>query len=402
MSFQLLKEEEEVVRGIKRHLHRHPEKSWHEYETTKYITGILERIPGIEILSLGLTTGVVACLKGEKPGKCVALRADIDALEVVECWESADKSQNEGRGHLCGHDFHTASLLGAAMILSRHRAELEGNVIFIFQPAEETTNGARVIIQTGIFEKYGIEAIFGLHNRPEVETGSVVVKTGSLMAAKINFRIVVHGVGGHGSMPHKCVDPLVASAAIIQNVLTIPARNVDPMKSLVLSICSIHGGTPDNLIVSEVEMTGSMRYHEPEVGRRALERLKTVVRSTCETFECTSEFEIVESVPAVINSEALYGMALDAVREAIGPDAAVTSESALATEDFADYMQLVPGFFYWLGSRRQGDDVFSWHNSKFHTDDNAIRYGSQLLAISARRYLENSHHASTHVEECTP
>ncbi len=392
MSFQLSKEEEEAVRGIKNHLHRHPEKSWEEHETTAFITNVLECIEGIEILPLGLETGVVACLKGKKPGNCVALRADIDALEVVECWDSPDKSQNEGRGHLCGHDFHTASLLGAAMILARHRDELPGTVIFIFQPAEETTNGARVIIKTGIFEEYGIKAIFGLHNRPEVETGKVVVKRGSLMAAKINFRIVVHGVGGHGSMPHKCVDPLVASAAIIQNVLTIPARNVDPMKSLVLSICSIHGGTPDNLIVSEVEMTGSMRYHDPEVGRRALERLKTVVHSTCDTFECTADFEIVESVPAVINSDSLYEIALDAACEAMEPEASITSESCLATEDFADYMQIVPGFFYWLGSRKEGDEVFAWHNSKFHTDDDAIRYGSQLLAISARSYLEKTQH----------
>lgn len=393
MNFQLSEEEEETVRAVKSHLHRHPEKSWHEFETTKFITQFLERIPGIEILPTGLKTGVVAYLKGAKPGKCAALRADIDALEVVECWESPDKSQNEGRGHLCGHDFHTASLLGAAMILSRHRSELAGNVIFIFQPAEETTNGARVVIKTGIFEKYAIDAIFGLHNRPEIETGRVVVQTGSLMAAKINFRILVHGIGGHGSMPHKCVDPLVGAAAIIQNVLTIPSRNVDPMKSLVLSICSVHGGTPDNLIVSEVEMTGSMRYHDPDVGMRALERLKTVVNATCQTFECTSDFEIVESVPAVINHESLYETALEAARDAIGPDAPVASQSALATEDFADYMQIVPGFFYWLGSRKPGDEAFAWHNSRFHTDDNAIRLGSQLLAASAQRFLEKSIHS---------
>ncbi len=388
MNTNLSQEEEQQIRAIKAHLHRHPEISWQEYETTAYIKEILSKIDGLEILPLDLKTGVVARLKCQNPGPCVALRADIDALEVIECWDSPDKSQIEGKGHLCGHDFHTSSLIGAAKILSRLRHELSGTIIFIFQPAEETTNGARVILKTGVFESNHVEAIFGLHNRPEVDTGKVVVKPGSLMAAKINFKIVVHGVGGHGSMPHKCVDPLVCSAAIIQNVLTIPARNVDPMKSLVLSICSIHGGTPNNLIVDHVEMTGSMRYHEPEVGKRAFERLKTIVSATSETFECTSDFEVVESVPAVINAASLLEIAESSAREAIGPDAVVFSESGLATEDFADYMQVVPGFFYWLGSHKAGEDVYAWHHNKFHTDDDALRYGSQLLAVSAINFLQ--------------
>ena len=375
------------VRCVKRHLHQHPETSWHEHETTAYIRSQLSQIEGVEVLSLGLDTGVIAVVHGNGPGKTVALRADIDALAVCEAWQSEFPSLENGRMHACGHDFHTASLFGAALLLSQTRSEWSGNVVLIFQPAEETTDGARRIIQTGIFEKYPIEAIFGLHNRPEITTGHVVVKPAPLMAAKINFTVTVTGVGGHGSMPHLCVDPIVCASAIVQHVLTIPARNVDPMQAIVLSICSIHGGTPQNLIVDKVEMTGAMRYLSPKVGERALQRLKTVISSTGEAFECETAFQIVEQVPAVINSPDLYENAVAAAKIAIGENAIVESDSALASEDFADYMQLVPGFFYWLGSRKPEEPVYSWHNDHFHTDDDALEYGARLLAISALTVL---------------
>ncbi len=388
MDYRQTEQENLKTREIKNHIHRHPETSWQEFATTAYLQSVLSTIPGVEILSLGLKTGVVARIQGAKPGRCVALRADIDGLNVHEKWESPVMSLVDGKGHMCGHDFHTSCLLGAAMILSRLREQWSGSVILIFQPAEETTDGAREIIRTGIFEQYSIEAIFGLHNRPEIPTGKVVVQTEPLMAAKINFKVVVYGVGGHGSMPHKCVDPIVCAAGIVQNVLTIPARNVDPMKSIVLSICSIHGGTPANLIVDSVEMTGAMRYHDPEVGKRAFERLKRVVSSTAETFECTADFEVVEQVPSVINSPKLLDVALRSAQAAIGDDAPVKSESCMATEDFADYMQIVPGFFYWLGARKPEDTVYSWHNERFHTDDDALANGSALLAASALEYLK--------------
>ncbi len=386
MTFNITSKELEHIIEIRHHLHRHPEVSWHEIETTKYIRECLSQIDGVEILEMGLNTGVIARIEAANSGKCVALRADIDALPLDEAWKSPYKSQNVGCAHGCGHDFHTSSLIGAAKILARMRYAWKGSVILIFQPAEETTDGAQVIIRTGVFEKYPIEAVFGLHNRPEVETGKVVVKPAPLMAAKYNFRIVVHGVGGHGSMPHKCIDPIVCAAGIVQNVLTVGSRNIDPMKSLVLSICSIHGGTPDNLIMDKVEMTGSMRYLDPEVGARALERLKSIVQFTAQTFECTADFEIVESVHAVINSQELLDVAQKAAHAAMGPDAIVESPSCLATEDFAEYMQIVPGFFFWLGNRKPGDEVYSWHNAKFHTDDDALKYGCQLLANCVALY----------------
>ena len=372
---------------IKKHLHQHPETSWNELKTTEFIQTQLRQIDGVEILDLGLKTGVVAVIHGARPGKTVALRADIDALDVDECWPSDTPSLIPGKGHLCGHDYHTTCLIGAAMLLAQTRSQWQGSVVLIFQPAEETTNGAPEIIHTGIFDRYHIEAVFGLHNRPEIETGKIVVKQGPLMAAKINFSVTVHGVAGHGSMPHKCVDPIVCAAAVVQNVLTITSRNIDPFKAIVLSICSIHGGTPANLIVDKVEMTGSMRYLDPEVGKRALERLQRIIQSTADTFECTADFEIVEQVHPVINSEQLYEIAKSAAESILGKNSIVPSESALASEDFSAYMQLVPGFFYWIGSRKPGDQIYSWHNNYFHVDDNAIPPGSRLLTQSALLWL---------------
>lgn len=386
----LTERQQQTLLEIRRQIHRHPETSWEEVETTSFIRSELLKIDGIEIVDLGLKTGVVAHLKGGMPGKCVALRADIDALDVVERWPSACMSAREGKGHLCGHDFHTTALLGAAMMLAANREALRGDVVFVFQPAEETTNGARYVIDKGLFDRFPISGIFGLHNRPEVETGKVVVHAGPLMAAKINFSVTVHGVGGHGSMPHKCVDPIVCASAIVQAVLTIPARNVDPMRSLVLSICSIHGGTPKNLIVDKVEMTGSMRYHDPEVGNRALSRLRTVIASTAEAFECHADFVIDEEVPAVINPPQMGAIARRAAEATFGAACIVDAEPGMATEDFADYQQRVPGFFYWVGSRKPGEAVYSWHNEMFHVDEEALSGAACLLANSAEAYLDEA------------
>lgn len=373
--------------GIRHDLHKNPEVSWQEYETTSYLHRYISQLDGIEWVDMGLETGCVALLKGGHAGKTVALRADIDALHGEETYCSDCMSRVPHVAHLCGHDMHMASLCGAARMLSAHRSDLHGNVLLIFQPAEETTNGAQCLIDRGLYEKVPFDAVFGLHNRPECETGRIIVKQGGLMAAKINFKISIYGVGGHGSMPHKCVDPIVCAAGIVQNVLTIPSRNVDPMESIVLSICSIHGGTPDNLIVDEVEMTGSMRYLDRATGERALERLRTVVSSTAETFECRWSFEIVDRIDAVDNSASLYEIARSAAVDAVGVDNIESTRGCLATEDFSAYMKCAPGFFYWLGNRKRGDDVYSWHHTKFHADDEALVYGARVLAASVWRFL---------------
>lgn len=213
MDLHLTEKEAGQVLAIKRDLHMHPELSHEEFRTTERIREVLSGLPGIEILDLPDTsvvkTGVVARLRGGKSGGETGLRADIDALPQTEQVESPYKSRCEGKMHACGHDFHTASLLGAAMILSRNRAEVPGTVDFLFQEAEETTNGCQEMIDAGLFSIISPKYFFGMHNRPEVPAGQVVIQSGGLMSAKSNFVITVHGKGGHGAMPHLCIDPMV-------------------------------------------------------------------------------------------------------------------------------------------------------------------------------------------------
>ena len=382
MNMQLTPQEESAIRQVKNRLHQCPEVSWEEHRTAKIIREELNKIEGVELLDCPLPTAVLARITGKNPGRTVALRADIDALRSKEEWESDCMSENPGVAHVCGHDFHTAALLGAAHILSRNRESLTGDAILLFQPAEETTSGAGKIMETETFQSLGIDMIFGLHNRPEVTTGKVVVQPGPMMSAKKNFVLRIKGLGGHGSMPHKCIDPIVCAASMIQSLQTIVSRNTSPQETLVLSIGSIHGGSCENLVVDLVEMTGSMRYFTPEVGERAAERLEKIVEATAEAYECHAELVYQEQIPAVINSGEMYEIARRAAVEAMGEAAILQTPPSVASEDFALFMQEIPGFFYWLGVGREGEPCYSWHNARFHTDDDALKYGASLLAWS--------------------
>ena len=257
----LLPEEYEEILRIKRDLHMHPELSKKEFRTTGLIRAFLEKLPGVELLDTGTPTGVLARISGDGSGTEIALRADIDALPQNEQYESPWKSRIDGVMHACGHDFHTASLLGAALILTRMKAqgELANNVDLIFQPAEEGTTGARALIDAGLFERIHPCAIFGIHNWPSVESGRIVVHEGALMSAKRNMTIRIRGRGGHGSMPHLNVDPIVCAAAVVQSLQTIVSRNTNPMEALVLSISRIEGGSPVNRVADQVEMNATER-----------------------------------------------------------------------------------------------------------------------------------------------
>lgn len=382
-DMQLTQEEELRVRDIKNRLHMYPETAWEEHRTAELIRQELRAIEGVELMDCPLPTAVLGRIAGAKPGKTIALRADIDAIRAREEWKSSCMSQVEGVSHVCGHDFHTAGLIGAACILSRMRESMSGDVILLFQPAEETTSGAGRLMETELFKSLNIDMIFGLHNRPEVKTGQVVVNPGPMMSAKRNFLLIIQGLGGHGSMPHKCIDPIVCAAAMIQSLQTIVSRNTSPQETLVLSIGSIHGGSCENLVVDRLEMTGSMRYFTRSVGERAVKRLEAIVKATAEAYECRAEIIYQEQVPAVINPPKMYEIARRAAVRAMGEEAVIQTAPSVASEDFALYMEKIPGFFYWLGVGREGEPCYAWHNAKFHTNDEALKHGAALLACSA-------------------
>ena len=386
----LLPEEYKRILRIKRDLHMHPELSKAEYRTSGVIRTFLEKLPCVELLKTGTPTGVLARISGDGSGTEIALRADIDALAQTESYESPWKSHTEGVMHACGHDFHTASLLGAALILSRMKAEgrLANTVDLIFQPAEEGTTGARSLINAGLFERIHPLAIFGFHNWPTVDSGKIVLHEGALMAAKRNMTIRIKGRGGHGSMPHLNVDPIVCAAAVVQSLQTIVSRNTDPMDSLVLSISRIEGGSHVNRVADQVEMKATIRSLSDEALDRGISRTEAIVSNTAAAYECEWEIKWEERIPAVRNLPAMAEVAKMAA-EAAAPGCITDATPTLASEDFALYSQLVPSWFFWVGSRMEGEPVEELHRPGFHTDDRAMVQAAQLYAAAAMLDLEN-------------
>ena len=377
-----------------RHLHRHPEVSRHEYETSAYISDILTEL-GIELIDLGQETGVVGLLEGGSDGPCIALRADIDALPVTERSSCPFPSVNEGAMHACGHDTHIASLLGAAVILSEIRDQIRGSVKFIFQPAEEVNVGAISMISAGVLEDPQVSACFSLHNTAEIPTGSVAVIPGPIMAGLNTIDIVIKGKGGHGGIPQRNTDPVVAAAAVIQSLQTIVSRNVAPTDAAVVSICSVHtdNGLISNVIPDSVHMKGTVRYYSYDDKALINRRIEEITENIGAAYGCETEFWTSEDLPITSNAplpgqKDLHGIALRSV-EAIGASPVVPKPSG-GGDDFSHYQQGVngkpgvPSFFYWLGAgNREKDCIYSWHSPHYQADPDAVPLGAKLLAVSA-------------------
>ena len=374
--------------ALKDDLHRHPELSFAERRTTALLREKLTSL-GLELVDLGMETGVVAVLRGTHPGKTVALRADIDAIAQQEAEHEGVCSQEPGVMHGCGHDFHTAGLYGAASLLCSMRQTLSGTVVFLFQPAEEVTQGAAAMIAHGLWDKLPSrpDALFGLHNRPELPAGQIAVMEGPVMAGKSHFTIVLHGVSGHGGSPHKCTDVIVAGAAVVNALQTVVSRNTDPLESLVCSVLSVHAGTPDNFVPDVLTMTGSIRAHGATAHRHAEQRLKELTQGVSAAYGCTAEVSFHPGVPATVNSPAMTRLARQAAEALVGADQIVSPAPDMGSEDFAVFAQEVPGFFYWLGSGFPGKANPCWHNEHFRTDDSALPLGAALLAQSALTVL---------------
>lgn len=380
---------EPQLRAMKDDLHRHPELSFQEVRTTGILKEKLTAL-GLELIDLGMDTGVVALLRGAHPGKTVALRADIDAIAQQEAAHDGAMSQCDGLMHGCGHDFHTVGLYGAACLLAQRRDQLAGNVVFLFQPAEEVTQGAQAMIDHGLWDKLPAkpDCLFGLHNRPELPAGQIAVMEGPVMSGKSHFVITLHGISCHGGSPHKCTDVIVAGAAVVNALQTVVSRNTDPLESLVCSVLSIHAGTPDNFVPDVLTMTGSIRAHGTAAHRHAEERLRELTLGVSAAYGCTAEVEFHPGVPATVNSPAMTALARKAALALVDEAHVVSPAPDMGSEDFAVFGQDVPAFFYWLGSGFPGQFNPCWHNEHFRTDDNALPLAAALLAQSALVGLE--------------
>ena len=388
-KYRLTEEEFARASALRHDLHMHPELSREEYRTTEKIREFLAGIPGCRILDLPVKTGVAAQIPGNRTddaGHEVMLRADIDALPQTEQTQLPWKSQLPGVMHACGHDLHTASLCGAALLLER--AGKQGipvpSVDLVFQPAEEGTTGAKMMIEAGLFDRIHPEVCFGFHNWPSVETGSVVCRQGALMSTKRNFDLILYGSGGHGAMPHLNIDPIVCAAAVVQSLQTVISRNTDPLESAILSVNMIRGGSPVNLVVNQVEIKATVRSLSNAVLDRAVSRIETIVEKTAAAYECRSEIIWKEQIPLVWNSPEMTAAAIH-IAKAAGCRVADAPPS-LASEDFAFYREYVPSFFFWAGSTPRGAQVHELHTPQFCAEDETIRYAAGLYAACAEEW----------------
>lgn len=378
--------QDELVK-IRRHLHMHPELSFKEFNTSKYISQYLREI-GIKVIEGVAGTGVIGILETGQKGSVVGLRADIDALPVKEDNNVVYKSTIPGVMHACGHDVHTACLLGSARILSLKKDLLKGSVKFIFQPAEEVMLGAQKMIEEGVLNNPEVNAIFGLHTFPEIKSGYVGLKEGPLMAANDVFEIVIKGKGGHGGIPDSGNDAIVAAASVIQNLQHIVSRMVSPIDSVVVSIGAISGGEYPNIICDEISMKGTVRTFNEETQEKVIDLIKNVLSHTCQALRVRGEIDYKKLGPFVINSDILYDLAKNAVQKIVEETGVITPKLFCGGEDFALYQQIIPGFFYFLGSGyADKDSTFSFHHSQYDIDEKCLSIGAAVLAQSAFDYL---------------
>lgn len=381
------KYEEELIE-FRRDLHMYPELSFKEYETTRKIKERLISL-GVEIIDIGMETGVVGLLRGREDGPTIALRGDIDALPIKEISSREYKSKIDGVMHACGHDIHTASVMGAAMILSEMRDKLKGNVAFVFQPAEEVNAGAKMMVKHGLFDKLKIDRIIGLHNNPEIPWGKIAIKKEGLMAAVDTIRIRVYGKGGHGAIPHATRDPIIAAAAMIMNVQTIISRNISPLNSAVISFGTINAGTANNVIPELVEISGTVRSFDPEDRNLLPERIKKIIESTAEGYRVEAELDYIFDLPAVYNPEDLTNLAYESCREVLGDEYIYNPIPSMGGEDFAIFTENVEGFFFWLGVGNHEKDMnYVWHNPRFDGDDRAIINASAFMSEMVIKSIE--------------
>jgi amidohydrolase len=373
---------------LRRDFHRHPEVAHQEHRTASIVAERLRAL-GLEQVRTGVgQTGVVGLLRGERPGRTVMLRADIDALPLTE----ADRGQSyrsveQGYHHACGHDGHTAILLTVADVLAARKRELAGTVLFVFQPAEERVGGAAGMLADGALDAQP-DACFGLHLWNEIEVGQVDVRAGPIYASADAFVMQLTSSGGHAAMPHQVADPVLASAQLIVALQTLVSREAPPLEPAVLTIGSIHGGTAPNIIPTRVELQGTLRVFDPRLRERLLQRMADLIQGIATTFRVESELRMTDACPACINDPAMADLVADVARRIVGPHNTLGETRTMGADDMSLFLNAVPGCYFFVGSANHERGLDSPHHSPaFDFDERALDIGVQMLTSVALEAL---------------
>ncbi|MBI0028302.1 M20 aminoacylase family protein [Gilliamella sp. B14448G7] len=357
------------------HIHAHPETAFEELNTTKFIIEKLKSFGINELYTEFAPTGVVGIIKGNKDGRWIALRADIDALDIIEENKIAYCSTIPGKMHACGHDGHTATLLGTAKYLSEHR-DFAGTVVVIFQPAEENEGGARVMVENGLFERFPIEAVYGIHNQPNMQLNHFYVTHGPMMASYDVFEIKITGVGAHAAAPHLSKDTILVATQIVNGLQSIVSRNADPLSSLVVSVTQIHSGDTWNVIPQQAVIRGTVRTFDAKIQDMAESRIKQIATGIASTFEAKAEVDYQRRYPATINYAKQADIAIKAAKNVVGEASVIIDPNpSMGAEDFAFMLKKIPGAYVWLGAG-QGANL---HNPAYNFNDEVLTTGVEYF-----------------------
>ncbi|MDP1976121.1 M20 aminoacylase family protein [Undibacterium sp.] len=384
------------IQQIRRDIHAHPELCFEEHRTSEVVAQKLEAW-GIPIIRGLAGTGIVGVLKNGTSERAIGLRADMDALPMQEINTFAHTSKHDGKMHACGHDGHTAMLLGAAHYLSKYK-EFDGTVYLIFQPAEEGGGGARRMIEEGMFEKYPMDAVFGMHNWPGAAVGTFGVTPGPMMASSNEFEVIVRGKGAHAAQPHKGIDPIIVAIQMAQSWQTIVSRNASPLESAVLSVTQIHSGSATNVIPDEATLIGTVRAFSTEMIDLIEKRMRTIAEHTAAAFDAQVDFRFKRNYPPLINHAKETAFAAEVMRSVVGADNVDERvEPTMGAEDFSFMLQAKPGCYVFLGNgdgghRDTGHGLgpCNLHNPSYDFNDDLLPIGATYWVRLAEAYLKKS------------
>lgn len=392
MIDKIISENSSVYVADRRYLHRNPELSFKEFNTSAYVKSRLDEM-GVPYTSGLIGTDVTATVTGEKKSshnpKCLLIRADMDALPLDEKNDVPYKSKKSGVMHACGHDGHTAILLGVCDMLNRIKSEFCGCVKLVFQPGEETDGGAKPLIDKGILEHPTVDACIALHMDPDIECGKIRIKKGSLYASPDDFKITVVGKGGHGAERENCIDPIEISAKIINSIINIPRDELSDREKAVVTVGTVNAGNASNVIPEEARMTGTARSLTMDVRNCLKKRIGEISRDICKSYGAQCEYDFIELFPPLVNDESLSDELLSSAKLSIGDENCITGgDVTMAGEDFSYFANEKPSVLFKLGCRNEERDITaSLHNPMFDIDENSLSVGVKVFSGFVLDYL---------------